>query len=73
MTVGQLRAIYGSALHLETKAGYEPVYTAVVDGPDATELVFVSSFELTRPLVDTDVIAWMGARPKTDWIGGDGC
>ncbi|MCC2591900.1 hypothetical protein LKO27_00445 [Tessaracoccus sp. OS52] len=73
MTLDEVRAIYGaSAVKLETKDGYEPVYVAVVD-QGRYELVFVSSFELSRPMVGTDRISMIIAREATDWLGWDGC
>ncbi len=64
MTLAQVKAIYGSRLHLEKKSNpnmQSPVYTAVVQSA-GHEIVFVSDFDLNRPLKDTDVITYMNAR-----------
>lgn len=72
MTLGQLKNYLGPQLTLVTKDGYEPVYTAVVKhGPN--ELVFLDSFELNRPLVDSDVMNMMLVRKADAFLGWDGC
>ena len=72
MTLGQVKAIYGDRLRLVTKDGYEPVYTAVVESGDS-ELVFFNSFQLDRPLIDSDVIKIIIARKVDTFLGWDGC
>lgn len=72
MTLGQVKAIYGARLSLETKDGYEPVYTAVVQS-GGNELVFLNSFALNRPLVDSDRIGMIIAREADSFLGWDGC
>ncbi len=71
MTLAQVKAIYGSRLHLETKFaedGQSPVYTAVVQN-GGYEIVFVHDFDYpTQPLKDTDVITYMNARKIDSYL-----
>lgn len=72
MTLGEIKALYGARITLETKDGYQPVYTAVVQR-DGYELVFLNGFELDRPLIDSDVIEMILARRISDDLLWDGC
>lgn len=72
MTLGQLKAMHPGKIQLVTKNGYSPVHAAVLSS-GTNEIVFVSSFDLTRPLRDSDVITVMVARTASEWLGWDGC
>ncbi len=72
MTLGEVKALYGTRIRLETKEGYQPVYTAVVQR-DGHELVFLNGFELDRPLVDSDRINLIMARETEDDLLWEGC
>lgn len=72
MTLAEVRALYGTRISLETKEGYQPVYTAVVKR-GGYELVFLNGFELDRPMVDSDVINMIIARKGNEPLLWDGC
>lgn len=64
MTLGEIKAIYGDRLHLETKESHHDIYTAVVNSGN-NELVFVIG---DRPLKDSDVVGTIMARIKSPEI-----